>query len=542
MKWLKQHYKRIIYTLCFLMFCVVDQVNKNAFPTKFQGDFFRDLFGIVFGVLLIIRFKGPILKKCKIPFMVWAVAGAAMVVLGAQTGRNLVTFYNDWIIILADLWLYGFILIYMFVQVILFGERPKFNKAIMIILVGMTIFAVFSKSDLLWPFTYLVMFGSFYLTTEKKEEQEDFIHGMLDGMIICFLIFQGHCFLFRPYDAPRYVGFWANSNWNSLYLLEVLAAVFVKIFYVTKKNSKWWIKLYYWLGAGVVLSYEFMSIGRAGWLGALFLGLVFVWSMGKLQKKKKYIVNGIALVLVFAITFPACFAAARYLPPYFHHVIWFYGEYSEEKVHSWDPWDSEKFVDFDEFADAALGRIYKTLEEILKNSPLALKVLAAERTEEEIQDIAARWWLPVTDPRLQTAVITDWDQSEDGFLVRTTIYKHYLKNLNFWGHTQEDQGFQLTPRYWIGHAHNIFLQWGTDFGIPCLILFVLLNVIACKNLISRFCKKQDLASIAGLYYILIPLIFGMFEFCWGAVSITMVMYFIMLRFALINEESGKEEK
>ena len=42
---------------------------------------------------------------------------------------------------------------------------------------------------------------------------------------------------------------------------------------------------------------------------------------------------------------------------------------------------------------------------------------------------------------------------------------HYLRELNFWGHTRENQGFQMFANYWIGHAHNIYLQYATDFGL-----------------------------------------------------------------------------
>lgn len=56
-------------------------------------------------------------------------------------------------------------------------------------------------------------------------------------------------------------------------------------------------------------------------------------------------------------------------------------------------------------------------------------------------------------------------EGTDALLVRGTIYKHYLNQLNFRGHPYSEQGFYLTSSYWIHHAHNIYLQYGTDFGI-----------------------------------------------------------------------------
>lgn len=126
-----------------------------------------------------------------------------------------------------------------------------------------------------------------------------------------------------------------------------------------------------------------------------------------------------ALSLCVILTFPICFSATRYLPPVFHHPVWFWGEWSEGKVHSWDPWNSEKFVDIDEYLDAALGRIFDTFENALEHSPLAMKAEAAEAQTE----IPANK-IPVLQP----------DQDTDTLLVRSTIYKYYISQLNLTGH------------------------------------------------------------------------------------------------------------
>lgn len=43
--------------------------------------------------------------------------------------------------------------------------------------------------------------------------------------------------MFRPYDNVRYQGMYNNPNLNALFYLEVLAAVFAKILYVTKTGA-----------------------------------------------------------------------------------------------------------------------------------------------------------------------------------------------------------------------------------------------------------------------------------------------------------------
>lgn len=71
--------------------------------------------------------------------------------------------------------------------------------------------------------------------------------------------------------------------------------------------------------------------------------------------------------------FPVTFGMTRYLPPVFHHPVWFWGEWSEEKVHSWDAWNSEKYVNVDEVITTALGRTTEITEKIFGRTFLPLE-------------------------------------------------------------------------------------------------------------------------------------------------------------------------
>lgn len=52
-----------------------------------------------------------------------------------------------------------------------------------------------------------------------------------------------------------------------------------------------WICLYYWLGAGVVLSFELLTIGRTGWVAAVLMIGFFLWMICKLKSYK----NGLGI-------------------------------------------------------------------------------------------------------------------------------------------------------------------------------------------------------------------------------------------------------
>lgn len=297
----------------------------------------------------------------------------------------------------------------------------------------------------------------------------------------CFFAFQGYCCVFRPYDQVRYIGIYNNCNLNGLFYLEVLAAIFGKILYVTKENKHKFWRVYYWLGAGVVYSFLFMTIGRTAWMVSFVLGLIFLGFYQSEKRKKQYIRNGLLLVLCVCVMFPLTFSMTRYLPAVFHHPVWFWGEWSEDKVHSWDPWNSEKYVDIDELLETAVGRTTEITNGIFGANPFTIKAFAAELQETASQE----------EQLQEMAVLKTEEEYTDPFLVRKTIYSHYLANLNLVGHTQSDQGFQLTYAYWIGHAHNIYLQFATDFGIPAAVCLIILCLVSIVKLVKCYYQKGD---------------------------------------------------
>lgn len=505
-------WRRALYALCFCMFCLIDQRSKTCSGLDGWLESFRDLTGVVMAIIIMSHYRPEDFRKRKLPYIIWSILSVIGGAVAIWWGKNYYYFFNDWIVKVVDVVLFGYILIHTFISVVLEKKSPKLNKKFAITWLVMMILMIVSRSTYIWPFCYLVMFGCFYLTDYSKEEQTDLFQGMLDGIILGFFLMQGWCFAFRPFDNwdYRYVGIYNNCNLNALFYLVVLAAVFTKIIYVNRIGAGKLIRVYYWVGAGVVLSFLFLTIGRTAWMTAFILGLIFLGCLKLVQHKKRFILNGMILILCACLTFPLCFGAVRYLPPVFHHPVWFWGEWDDNKVHSWDPIDSIKYVDFDEFMDAALGRIYNSIDTIL--SRLSIKVQAAEN-----------------------AVMTR-EESSDGLLVRKTIYQYYIKELNLSGHPYEEQGFQLAPNYWIGHAHNIYLQYGTDFGIIVMILFFILIIWTAFLLACRIHKKCREEEVGYLLFALIPALFGMVEYSWGVGSITILMLFVAWREAVCNEK------
>lgn len=543
--------KRILYSLCFLFFCIIDQRTKTGSGLDGIIESFKAATGIVVAVMIFSHYKWEEFGKRKLPYLVWTILGLVGCIAGFIWGMGNRPFLNEWIVILVNVMLWGYIIIHTVIHVMLEKQYPCLNRKLLVIWAVMMILMIVSRSDYLWPFCYAVMFGCLYLTGFSKEEQEDLLQECQNGIILSFILFQAYCFVFRPYDVIRYIGIHNNSNLNALYYLGVLAAVFSKILYVTKQNVAKWMRILYWLLAGAVLAFLFMTIGRIAWITAFVMGLVFLGSLNVVRQKKQLVRNGLLLVLCALLMFPICFGTARYLPPVFHHPVWFWGEWADEKVHSWDAWDSEKYVDLDELLEGALGRIVETIDNMMQYAGIGTEiryVQAAEEVEEAIvqtveevgQEAVEIPYAEVTidpeDPRIKAAVLDEDIYRNDSLMIRKTIYQYYITHLNWRGHPYEEQGFQLFPEYWIGHAHNIYLQYGTDFGIPVMALFGIMVIWSGAVCWKRGRKNASVADMAALLYILVPALFGLFECAWGVGSLSITMLFLAWGQAMREEE------
>lgn len=505
--------KRILYTICFFLFCVIDQRTKTGSGLDGIIETFRDMAGVLMAIIIMSHYKWEEFVAYKIPYAVWTGIGLVAGVLFVVLGQSLAYFMNERVMVSLDVLLFGYVVIHTFISIVKEKKYPKLNMGMFGLWVVMMLLMIFSRSDYVWPFCYFIMFGCFYLTDFTEEEQEDLYQGIMNGVIFAFFAFQAFCCVFRPYDQVRYTGIYNNCNLNGLFYLVVLAAVFGKILYVTKENKHKFWRVYYWLGAGVVYSFIFMTIGRTVWLVSFILGLLFLGFYQGVKKKKHYFRNGLLLMLCICMMFPVTFGMTRYLPPVFHHPVWFWGEWREEKVHSWDAWNSEKYINLNDLLENAIGRTREVTDQIFGYSPLSLKAFAAENQK--------------------TQVLQD-DQYGDQMLIRRTIYSEYWKRLNLWGHTREDQGFQMFSYSWVGHAHNIYLQYATDFGILMCICFIFLCVMAVMGLLGKYKKLDKIELLENVFLMLVPLLFGTLEYAWGSGAITILLLFINWRQAVVE--------
>lgn len=550
--------------LCFAFLCLIDQRIKTGSGLDGVIESFRDSTYIVVAILVLSHYRLQDFKKYWFLYVEWVIFSIIGGILFVWKGEPVAMFPNDRVVLAVNLLLWGIALIQTIVGIFLEKRRLDFiHKPFacvwLLMMVGMCIL----RKDIYWPEAYLMAFGAFYLTDYSEEERQLLFQGMLNGIILGFFLMQGWCFVFRPYDVVRYTGVYSNPNHNVVFYLIALVAVFAKLLYAYKDQSiygksgedgfsKWreivriflrvGTRIWYWFLAGAVLDFIVLTVGRTGYLMAAILVLVAVLMRWRVAEKRWYLFmpsllkSCTMIMLCFCLMFPVVFEAVRYLPPVFHHPVWFWGEWNEDRVQSWQLWNSENYVEFEELLDQIENRVNQILMEpeamqmleevLLVSTDTSAVTKAVEKRPENITDLQ---WERYQKMLSEGYAISKQAYIEAGkkrsLLLRYSIYRYYICHLNWTGYPATEQGFQLRPDYWVGHAHNIYLQWGADYGIPVMVLFIILTLWTIGHLIRCFHVTRDPQYAGYLLFFLVPCLFGMLEFCWGTGSLSIALMF-----------------
>lgn len=530
-----------LVSLCVLGVCIgTQQIQTVAWNTGII-EFARDSLGVLTAVILFTNYKWKDFVKYRIPYIIWSVAGilAGIFCVPIAFGRRLDFLKADTVIIALGVFLMGFCIIHTFISFFIEKYRPEFYLPLFIMWIVMLVLMIFSKSDYIWPECYFVLFLCYYLTPQTPAQRENVAMGLVNGMILGFVLIQAHSLLFRPYDKVRYQGNFCNPNNNCLFLCLCLAAILTKILFLTRENGRKIIRIFYFLLAGACYSFICMTMGRSGYLAAVVITICFLAAYCRIRGRRIFIRMGALLVSVFLVMLPVTYLAVRYIPTIHPHVLFYYQEgYSESFVHSWDKRDSEKYITFQQMLEGIWGRFGAfrvSYNDSHGNSNEAVSV------SEDMQIASVAAHLPfalsagpgTNDPETpadsKKIPVLSREEAENPLLVRYTIYKWFFSHLSLRGMPYKEQGLQLTEGYWVQHAHSIYLDYGINFGYPVMILFAVFAWWGSGRLLLQGLKTKDVKKMGCLLIALVPLVFGLFEFAWGAGMISTVTLYMAFK-------------
>ena len=519
--------KRIVYTISTLLLCVVALFRADG-----NGDWWRlgiNLIGICVLPILVMRLNPK--SFLKIPYLVWLVIALPIACIIIKKYYYETLHRNAFAALVLEVFFYGFILIRFIIGIIkkeFKGNLKKLNPLFWVTLAFFFLSAI-SKNEAIWPVYLGLVFTFFYLAPADKKDNEILFISLCDGLIVAFFLIQSFAFLHRPYDKARYLGSFTNSNVNGMFYVCAFVAWLSKYIHLTKKNAKRWIRYIHLAFASAMISFAVITMCRSAMGAMVIVTPIFLLLDTCINKKgfwKGFILKGVCMVLIAAISFPIVFGCIRYIPALRHHPIWI-SDYSEDDVHSYDPWNSEKYIDWDEFVGALTGRfdpdnidnrgtiIQK--EEVLlpENNSAPIMLLAEGEGEPVNEEVAADVPEEPTGEYIEIdgVVISYPDNVHPGqdsehpaykyetyegiekiFGIRKYIFGYYFRNMNFAGHEPEYPTAFLLPWYEVPHAHNTFLQIGYCFGRIPGILFLGISLFASIFPIVYAIIKKDKTS------------------------------------------------
>ena len=595
----KKHGKKYFYFLCFLTLCICDQRIGSA-----GGETQLVCPNIVLMVLSCLALSHYPLSDFRrrrfwIPAIV-CMAGAGLA-LGLMWPK---VYYHYQLLsgVIAAV-LYGCVLIQTAHAIFSAKKLPRGSHPGLGLLGMLLVWSLLSHYDKYNGFLLCLSVVLMYLTDFTDREYDWMLKSLGGAVLTAFFVFQGLAFVFRPYDTLRYLGLYANTNINALFY-QMVYCVFLGFFCALElKKEHCLLKWGSFCFACAMWSFVLLTMCRsaiAGMAAATVLGFgITLWKRrGRRLLRGLICVCGLPIGIVAG--FPVVYGAVRYLPAVFHHPVWFTDEYSEEKVHSWDPYDSEKYTDWREVLQGNFGRFFPETAGAKSSMGPDWGVFSAPAGQQEetsfvsdgvpvillasggdvalpagtvSEDVAlpagtASWdgalsagtvsgdvALPVgtaswdvalpggmvsRDVALPAGTVSGEDTapqdalSEEGNSIdfRLTIYRHYLSQLNLWGHADSENGIQVNADYRAPHAHNIFLQYAFNYGLPAgILLLAYLAASGIRFLVLCIRNETDTPFLTGLLLFASIAVFGMLEIVWRSGQLSHTLLLLLPRFA-----------
>ncbi len=532
--------KRLVYILGVAWLCHLDRVVRTE--SFLEEDNLRNYTGVVIALIILTAYK---LKDfMKIPYLVWTVLFFIGRHLTLQWGLD--TGYVEYGRLEANVWcvgLYGLISIRMFIAWFMEKKPPRMHWGPFLLWMIMMLAMVILRWDIRWSKCFFVYFTFFYLTNYEEKDLNNLFSGVVEGLILGFLLVQGFAFFHRPYLEVRYLGAFCNSNNNALFYLVAYTAVLCKWYQMKLKRRFILFRLPLILLLGVIVSLTIFTMGRAAIL-VMIVNTVFFLVFQMLSRRRwkllEAIIDGSAILLAILLTFMPTYEAVRWLPAYTADPVYFDEDYYKLKIHlEYDDMYSEKYIEFDEMWEEAFGRILWFLEESqverIKNWFLRFTLVAEAASLpsgydgdvwEEYDEVYVE---PGTDKN--HPILNNKEDATDSAKVRMCIYQYYMEHLEWFGARSGASEVWVSPWYSAPHPHNVLLFIAGDYGICVGVAFIVVILFMCHRVLMGLAERKQGAWYYRLFLLLgyttVLVGFGMVELNWDYGQTSFTLFFLV---------------
>lgn len=550
-------FKRIVYILCFAWLCYLDHIIGSATGSIQYG--LKNYTGVVMAIIILTAYQ---LKDfIKIPYLVWIIvffAGKHFAVNWAVSDfDNLMEFKSY----MWNVGVYGIVIIRMLYGFILEKKKPRMNWSLFAFWLVMMVEMIVIRPDIAWSRMFLLFFGLFYLTDFSKKDQDNLFAGMVEGIILGFVLIQGYGLMHRPYDELRYKGMFSNTNINALFYAFCYCAVLCKWYQMKLKRRPIILRAPVIVLAGIIVGMTVLTMGRTALITMVLVTMLFLLFQVLFRRKwymkiVEFFVDSVALLLAFVLCFVPVYNMVRYIPAYVDDPVYFESDVQVRdaglKIEQGDPIDSEKYISFETVIEEAFQRILWFDDSEIKDliNPELLDwltgfTLVAEAAKKEDDSWTVKgdvYVEPGTDA--EHPILSPEEYNGDPVKLRMGIYKYYFKHLNPLGQRSGLSKVWITNDYSAPHAHNLLLHISAEFGWIIGLMFIAVIVLLYYTMFRGMKERKSgegyfqLFAMGGFALILVA--FGMLEINWIYGEIPFTMFFVVQY--LMYHQNGKHDE
>lgn len=553
-EWIKANKIRSVTAFCFIMLMFINKVVANE--SQYIWLITNNLVGPAV-VLVILSIYS--VKDFKKPFyIIWTVLG----ILGTIGGY--VFWYTHQVghLIYAcvtvplNIWILGGALIKFSEEIVL---RKTFRISIFkweIPVIVCLLLMFFSRSETVWPIYYLLIFLLLWHTPFSYTDRIQVFYGMMDGILVGFILLQISAFINTPYSVPRYRGVFWNCNRNACLYLLALASVLGKAFICRLKMKETGCKIsrqvyLYGCFSSMLVAMIIYTGSRTGLISVFLMAILYFWCERRSCNVniRSLFVKSIIYGILAVMFVPLMYFPIRYLPelkPRARVIV-------KNLIKGTD--DTYEPVQVLGFSEALSFNLLRYFEKNVSEAVVA--------TEQGNADVQENFWLYGVDEsgKYRTLNYEYIYYPERGIYIthvpsfiysglnaidsRINIYAALTDQMNLWGHL--DSEVMLDIRSDVPSAaecssyneQNVAIHYLYIYGVP-IGIFVCILMLSELIWLIRGSIRGKSNSMVLLMFVSVYFIFGITEIVWVPGQIEQLMLFFAPLFLISCDGTDKK--